>query len=362
MTVNTTPTKISELATPALIIDQTILKKNIQTMNQILKESNIRLRPHYKSHRCIEIAKLQMENGPVGITCSKLGEAADLVSHGFKDVLIANQITATDKIHQLAKLALQSHLTVCVDTPENILLLEKIMEQHHATLYILIEYEIGMKRCGVNTKEEFLALVQLIFQCKHLRFMGIQAYAGQLSHEADYDLRLQETMKVEKRLSELIAFLDEHQINTPVVSGCSTGTIGFRTQFKSVYTEFQAGSYLFMDSTYNQLALPFESSLFMLATVISTKENRIVTDVGAKSFSMDQNLPMLLSDCPYSDTVVNEEHTIHTAFGHHYHVNDTVKYIPGHCCATINMFDAVYLTEGDKVIQKLDVTSRGKSF
>ena len=112
--------KIERLETPALIVDAKILNENIMAMNEMLKDSKLSLRPHYKSHKCAMIAHLQIKNGAKGMTCAKLSEAIDLADCGIEDILIANQITEEKKIRRLADLAGDCHLTVCVDNKENL--------------------------------------------------------------------------------------------------------------------------------------------------------------------------------------------------------------------------------------------------
>ena len=112
--------KIENIQTPALILDKKILLENIDAMNTMLKDSNLRLRPHYKSHKCDYLAHFQIENGAKGMTCAKISEAIDLVDSGIEDILIANQIVDDKKIRRLAELAGDCRLTICVDDINNI--------------------------------------------------------------------------------------------------------------------------------------------------------------------------------------------------------------------------------------------------
>jgi len=143
--------QINQMETPVLILDMDKMEANIRTMQKLVQSCGIALRPHYKSHKCPQIAQWQMEAGAVGITCAKLGEAEDLVNAGIKDVLIANQVIDPAKIARLAHLARGCRLGICVDDEENINNLEKAAALAGSTLYCLIEYEVGMNRCGVET-------------------------------------------------------------------------------------------------------------------------------------------------------------------------------------------------------------------
>jgi D-serine deaminase-like pyridoxal phosphate-dependent protein len=142
--------KINQLDTPCLIIDKAAFDENRRTLQTLMQHTNMQLRPHYKSHRCPAIARLQIQDGAKGMTCAKLGEAEDLAAAGIQDILIANQIVQPEKLPRLAELAGKCRLTVCVDCAENVLALEKALAETGHTLYCLVEYDIGMKRCGVD--------------------------------------------------------------------------------------------------------------------------------------------------------------------------------------------------------------------
>lgn len=259
---------IAGISTPALILDVNILKENAEKMKKLLEGSNLKLRPHYKSHKCAAIAKWQIASGAIGMTCAKLSEAEDLCDAGIEDILIANQIVDPVKIRRAVDLAGNCRLTVCVDSPENVDALSRAAANCGNTIHCLVEYDIGMGRCGIMTEEAVLSLARHIADCDHLTFEGIQAYAGHLSHMEDPELRKASTGENYKRLRSLITYLQENGMEVKTVSGGSTGTSVIKAA-EGLYTELQAGSYLFMDATYRNLGLPFENSLFLLSTVIS---------------------------------------------------------------------------------------------
>jgi len=217
-----------------------------------------------------------------------------------------------------------------------------------------------MKRCGVGTPEEALALVSLISRQPHLRFRGIQAYAGHLSHESDLDKRLADSISIEQSLTALKAYLELNGIAVEEISGMSTGTVPLRKNMKTVYTEAQAGSYLTMDAAYGRMGLPFQNAMFVLASVISAGKDMFYTDAGLKTCSVDQGNPVLAAnaDVPLK---MSEEHITNRWPEHPYRVNDIVRYIPGHGCTNVNLFDRLYLVRGDEVLREIPVTSRGKS-
>ncbi|MBR4099729.1 MAG: DSD1 family PLP-dependent enzyme [Clostridia bacterium] len=349
--------KISGLSTPCLIADINILKANADAMKGILKDSPLQLRPHYKSHKCATIAKWQIENGAIGMTCAKLSEAEDLCDAGIEDILIANQIVDPVKIRRLADLANNCRLTVCVDNIENINALSLAAQSCGSTIGCLIEYDIGMNRCGVIEKEEVLTLAKHISTCKNLVFAGIQAYAGHISHIESLGERKQSTAANYKKLKTLLSYLKEQGIEVKNVSGGSTGTAEIKAA-DGLYTELQAGSYLFMDATYRLLSLPFKNSLFLLTTVVSQRDGLTVVDAGVKTCGTDQGMPVLYNGTA-KEIIASEEHFQIHNYTQNTTVGEKLLLVPAHCCSTINLHDKIYLVDGDKVVDRILITAKG---
>ena len=216
--------KTHNLETPALLVDKQAMLRNMEKMDGILSGTSMALYPHYKSHKCPAIAKIQLERGAKGITCAKLGEALDLQAAGVTNIVIANQIVQAEKLPKLASLAHKCRLTVCVDQMQNVLDLEQAMAQAgDGKLHVLVEYDVGMKRCGVSTHEEFLALAKLVSAQPHLVFEGIQAYAGHLSHEEQAEKRFADVQRIEADVAALKAFCEENGVKVAEICGGSTG-------------------------------------------------------------------------------------------------------------------------------------------
>lgn len=349
--------KISGLSTPALVLDVNILKANAEAMDKILEGSSLKLRPHYKSHKCAALAKWQMKNGAIGMTCAKVSEAEDLCDAGVEDILIANQVVDPAKVRKVAELAKNCRLTICVDNEENIDALSAAARSCGATVYCLVEYDIGMQRCGVVEKEEALALAKHISAKENLVFDGIQAYAGHISHIEKAPVRKEMTAENYARLKELLAYLKEHGICVNTVSGGSTGTAQIKAM-EGLYTELQAGSYLFVDATYRLLDLPFQNSLFLLTTVVSKRDDLTVVDAGVKTCGVDQGMPGPQKGS-IREIVASEEHFQLHGYTGQEKVGDKLLLVPAHCCSTVNLHDKIYLVDGEDVVDRLLITARG---
>lgn len=350
---------IEQLETPALVLDLDAAEHNIAVMNGHMARTGLALRPHFKSSKSTYIAKMQIREGAKGITCAKVSEAEVLVQSGIDDVLIANQVVEPSKLARIAYLAGCCRLTVCADRAENIMQLQAAALAQNTVIHIYIEYDVFMRRCGVDTPDEFLALARLAASCSNLVFDGIQAYAGHLSHEEDYETRMEQSARVEQRVAQLKGYLEQNGVEVRQVSGISTGTIEFRPA-DTVYTEAQAGSYIYMDTSYNALGLGLRNALFVLAQVMN-KNEYIITDAGLKSISTDQR-PPVFRYYPDREVRFSEEHSQILSEGVNLEIGDKLLIIPSHCCTTVNLYDHMYITRNGKVTGRVAIDGRGKSW
>ena len=147
------------------------------------------------------------------------------------------------------------------------------------------------------------------------------------------------------------------RIFTRTVSGGSTGTSIIKA-VEGLYTELQAGSYLFMDATYHELGLPFAPSLFLLTTVVSVRDSLVVVDGGVKSCGVDQGMPLPVG-FSVSKIVASEEHFQLHDPSEKFSVGDKICLMPAHCCSTVNLHDRIYLVDQGKVTDRYPVTARG---
>ena len=351
--------RVEHIETPALILEKSVFEANMQAMKELLSGSSLQLRPHYKSHKCADIAHMQIESGAIGMTCAKLSEAEDLIDSGIEDVLIANQVVEPAKIARLAHLANRCRLTVCVDNEENIDALSAAAQAAGSAIHCLVEYEIGLRRCGVTTHEEVVSLAARIARCENLVFDGVQAYAGHLSPETDEKTRRAETEKNAADLRKLLALLESRGLPAKTLSGGSTGTAAIKAE-EGLYTELQAGSYLMMDATYRDLHLPFRNSLFILSTVLSSRPGLAVIDAGVKSCGVDQGMPAIVGvEC--GEISACEEHFQLMNPSRQLKVGEKVRLIPGHCCSTMNLHEKIYVVDEGRVVGRLRITARGAS-
>ena len=160
-------------------------------------------------------------------------------------------------------------------------------------------------------------------------------------------------------MAALKAFCEQNGVKVAKICGGSTGFAHEKPK-NTVYTQVQFGSYLFLDRSFLPLELQFEQALFVETTVLSVKPDRVVVDCGVKTMTMDQ-YPPYFPAFPEAQLSFSEEHTTLLVENAALKPGDKLRYVPGHCCTTINIFDRMYAIEGEEVVDCWQVTSRGKA-
>ncbi|MFQ6114100.1 MAG: alanine racemase, partial [bacterium] len=277
----------NELDTPALLVDLDRLEANISNMAEFAESQKVNLRPHTKTHKCPEIAKMQLKAGAVGIACAKVGEAEVMAASGLSDILIANEIIGKQKIKRLIELSRKIRLCVAVDSLFGANSLENAFQQAKKTLHVVIEVNCGQNRCGVLPGEDALRLATAISQLNHLKLRGLMTHAG----HAYYQTTQEDIERIGTHEGEVMVetaeLLRTNGIAVEVVSTGSTPTAKYCGRVRGV-TEIRPGNYVFYDLTQVDLfsCKLRDCALSVLATVTSRPtKNRVVVDAGKKALT-----------------------------------------------------------------------------
>ncbi len=361
--------KLSEVDTPALVLDLDIFDRNRRTLKEKLVGLPINFRPHAKSHKCPRIAHLQIQDGASGICCQKVSEAEVMVNAGISDILISNQIVGEKKISRLVELAQLTAISVCVDNIANIDQLNQFAGKSKVQLNVLAEMDVGTGRCGVRDKYQLLNLVEHITTCKHLNFRGIQAYHGKAQHVRDHQTRKQHIHKASNIVKLAIQTLKEKSIFCDLVSGGGTGTMEFEAN-SGIFNEVQPGSYIFMDGDYSKNLdehgkpiTNFAQSLFLLTSIMSRPTaNRAIVDVGLKSVAVDSGLPTPITDGIRFSGASDEHGILDIDNNNNLDLGEKIKLIPGHCDPTVNLHDWIIGYRGDRVKEVWPIEALGAFF
>jgi D-serine deaminase-like pyridoxal phosphate-dependent protein len=335
---------IELIPTPALVVDAEALYHNLRFLAGYFARRSAKLRPHFKSHKCVTLAKRQLEAGSaVGITCAKLSEAEVLVRGGVTDVLIANQVVGREKAQRLAILNRSAQVRCAVDSAQQVSELGAAATANGVTIGVLVEVDVGMQRCGVSPGEPVLTLARSIQDTRGLSFDGLQAYEGHLVTLPDAAERRTKVQEAMQAVQATVELLKREAIGCRIISGGGTGTYEITGQLPH-FNEIQAGSYALMDSSYKKVVPALRNALVVLATIISAKTNFAVADVGLKGMGNEFGLPVLLDTPEAKPRYIAEEHPPIDDVA--VSVGQKVRIIPSHGCTTCNLHRRLWIAAG----------------
>ena len=355
---------IAEIDTPALLLDLDIMEQNIDRMAGAFRGVTAELRPHAKTHKTPIIAHKQLAAGAIGITCAKVGEAEVMVEGGIRDILIANQVVGARKIARLVSLARHADLIVAVDDPQNVEELSQAAQVAGASLRVLVEVDVGMRRCGVPPGEPTLTLARQVEKAPGLTFTGLMGYEGHLVFVPSLEERVHRVHTDMQALIDTVSFLESHGLPVNIVSAGGTGTAMITGRLPRI-TEIQAGSYVFMDGRYKTIeGVDFDCALTLLTTVISRPlPERIIIDAGMKTLTHEFGLPRFKEREDLELVGLSEEHgtvklkdpSVSLKPG------DKLEIVPSHGDTTLNIHDCYYGLRNGRVAAIWPIAARGKS-
>lgn len=359
-----------EFNTPVLVVDRDALGRNVQKMAALAKRAGVALRPHAKSHKSLAIARLQLDAGAVGLCCAKLGEAEVLAAGGVESLLVTSPVVSAPAIARLVALnARIPDLMVAVDNPANVAALAAAARGR--PLKVIIDIDPGIRRTGVGSVEAAVALLKAIHSADTLIFKGVQMYCGIQQHIKDYKERYAAIEERTSYLRSIVAALEENGGASAMITGSGTGTHHIDARL-GLLTEWQVGSYVFMDRQYAECDLAddkvqaFEYSLFIDARVVSANTRGIATiDAGYKAMATDGGPPVVLSGAPQGSNYIfmGDEHglIVDPAQQHTWSVGDIVRLAVPHCDPTVNLYDAYHVVSGETLQEIWPVSARGRS-
>ena len=364
------------IETPAVLVNMSRVKENIQDMQKEAERCGCRLRPHIKTHKIPELARLQLEAGARGITCAKVSEAEAMADAGFDDIFIAYPVIGPGKMARIAALSGRVRLRVGVDSLAGAVALSEAAVQNGCAIRVMLEIDTGLARTGVQPYVA-LKLARELVRLPSLVFDGIYTFKGPvLGGAATTDVA---AAAVEERdiMLRTAESLRAEGIAVSEISGGSTPT-GKAAMRAGGLTEVRSGTYIFYDmmGVGMKLVDTDHCAARVLATVVSTPTPELaVIDAGAKAISSD----CTLGTPPYyfrgyasvagrPDLVLsrmNEEHGMLRSLDASgaqaptgLSIGERIELIPNHICTTINLYNFIYLDDG-KQLRPTVVALRG---
>jgi D-serine deaminase-like pyridoxal phosphate-dependent protein len=353
---------VSELDTPALLLDLDRLQHNIDLMAAHFKERGVAWRPHAKAYKCPAIAHLVRRAGAIGVTVAKVSEAEVMAAAGIDDILVAHLLVGPSKVARLAALQHQGDVKVTVDHPDQVGPLGQAAVAAGVKIGVLVDVDIGMRRTGVATTAGAVELARLVSTTSGLRFDGLMGYEGHTLMIPDPATKRSAIITAIGRLLQARDAVESAGLNCRIISAGGSGSYQYSADIPGL-TEIQAGGGIFACRYYTQGCnvqghLP---ALTLLATVVSRPAaDRAILDIGQKSVSQHQT-PPVLRDYPNCRVIgLSAEHaTIELEPGNALRIGEKVHVIPGYSDFTFVLHDRVLGFRKERVSAAWDLLGRG---
>jgi D-serine deaminase-like pyridoxal phosphate-dependent protein len=362
------PTTKDDIPTPALLVDLDALEFNLQKMAEQCRRTGCAFRPHAKTHKCPEIARLQIESGAVGVCVATVPEAEAMVAAGIPGVLLTSPIVEPGKVVRMVNLARkEAGVMLALGHRHEVELLSQAAGDQDVIVDVLVDVDVGDRRTGVPPGQPALELARRIDRANNLRLQGLQAYAGFASHKKGFLSRRQVSQECMAKAVETRDLFNRSGLNASILSGGSTGTYNIDSEIDGV-TELQVGSYVVMDVGYRKIGgqgdddlyADFKPSLTALTTVVSaTYGDQVSVDAGGKAFAgSDRPEPTGWNGLTYDGFGDEFGRLTVQGDGKLPRLGDRLSLIVPHCDPTISLYDRIYAVRGDKIEDIWPVAAR----
>lgn len=357
-----------DLPTPCLVVDLDGLEANLTKMAGYLRGQGRAFRPHAKSHKCSEIAKMCVAAGAVGACTAKIGEAEVLDVSGL---LITTPMVGRHRVERAVRLAGAKPDTIFVaDDLGNLEDLNAAAGMAGVKLRVAVDLNVT-NRTGVMPGTAAVEFVEKLVRMGNLEFAGIQAYAGHCAHISGFEARKKGSEEAMGRAVETRWMLEKRGIVCNWLSGGSTGTYNIDSHIDGI-TELQPGSFLFMDIDYNKIGgkdgNPFYSDFVNTLTVLTTVYSRpsadlAIVDAGFKAMATDKPFPAEARTVPGSLYAFSgDEHgrffLEHAA--RKVNLGERLEFVVPHCDPSVNLYDRMFAVRGEQVEAVWRVDARGR--
>jgi len=358
---------IEDLPTPAVLVDLDVLERNLARTAERARSAGVKLRPHAKTHKVVEIGRMQIALGAVGLSLAKVGEAEVFAAAGFQDIFLAYPTVGGDRARRLLALGDRLRLAVGADSVEGASTLSAVFHQARRTLEVLLKIDCGFHRVGVQPGAA-LEVARKVAELPGLRLRGVFTHAGQAYH-AEMPSAVAEIGRSEGEILAAAAReMRDAGLAIEDVSVGSTPTAAHAMRVAGV-TECRPGNYVYHDAS--QVALgscsPKECAMTVAATVVSVPAaDRAVVDAGSKTLSSDPLRPraggygLLLGTASRLERLSEEHGVVKVEPGDRFRIGQRVSILPNHACVVSNLHDRVYGVRAGVVETEFAVAARGR--
>jgi D-serine deaminase-like pyridoxal phosphate-dependent protein len=371
---------LTQLRTPCVLVDATRVERNLEGLQSAATSRGLRLRPHAKTHKSVALAMRQVAAGAVGICCAKLGEAEVFAAAGIDDIRLPYPLNPVNA-DRVVELLDRTRLSFIVDHPAVARGWSDAMRRAGRDVDILVKVDVGFHRCGIDPERaDAVDVVARIADLPGLRFKGLLSHAGH-GYGATSEEDVRAIAEAEARtLNGLTEALRVKGLDVSEISVGATPTLRYSLEQDGV-TELRPGNYIYFDRT--QVALGAadwdDCALTVLARVVTKPSaDRIILDSGSKTLTND--LARGFAPAPGYGAVLrsisgvqapDESLTIERLSEEHANVRvmagaqalepgDLVRIVPNHSCVVSNLVDAAWLVDGERAVERLEISARGR--
>jgi D-serine deaminase-like pyridoxal phosphate-dependent protein len=354
---------VERLDTPSPIVLADVMQDNIDRMQGFAARHTLDVRPHVKTHKCVEIGRRQVKAGAVGITAGNVGEAEVFAAAGFDDIFIAYPVWAAGtKGPRIRKLAETTRLRVGVDNVAAINALADAMGTEPERLQVVIEVDCGARRSGAPPAAA--GHLALAARKRGLVPLGVFTYPGHGS--AGPDARKGAAADQDAALTTAVRSLNAAGVTAEVVSAGSTPTVEFATN--SVITEIRPGEYVFNDLNNTRLGACTEDqiALFVAGTVVSDwVPDQVILDIGTKVLGREGNPGIGYGGIAGTNAVLSKVNEYHGFLplppgGFRPGIGTVLPVVPNHVCPVVVNFEEYIITDSTGAsLERWPVDARG---
>ena len=348
---------INELDSPALVVFPERVKHNIQLAIDMIGDIS-RLRPHIKTNKSPDVAKLMLNAGITKFKCATIAEAEMLALCNAPDVLLAYQPLGP-KLNRFVSLIIKYPATKFSCLTDNIAAADEqasVFNSNNLTVPVFIDLNVGMNRTGIDPDEKAIDLAKHCSTLKGISLIGLHAYDG---HIRDVDFKIKKEQC--DQAFEAVEKLNEKLKLQTIVMG---GSPAFSVHCKRKNIECSPGTFVYWDKGYLDLCpeQKFLPAIVLVTRVISLPaSNKICIDLGHKSVSAENEISkrvFFLNAEGLKPIGQSEEHLVlETINNHSYKVGDIFYGLPYHVCPTVALYERVFTIENARPD---DPVGRGK--
>jgi D-serine deaminase-like pyridoxal phosphate-dependent protein len=330
-----------ELETPALCLDLDIYQRNAARMADfIIRRCQLNWRPHMKGQKAVELGRLAIDAGAIGVTCATVYEAEAMVDAGVNNILLANQVVGERKAQRLARLQNKATVIAATDSSAHLAILARAAQAVGVTIPVIVEIDVGMGRCGIAPGEPAVALAREAAATPGILLRGLMGWEGHIL-KYDPEEKVRQSQQSMTLLIDTANAFRQAGLSTEIVSAAGSGTFQVSAPIAGL-TEIQAGGGVFSDLSYQKWGLEHEFALTIVTRVVSRPNpTRAIVDGGFKTMSFCHGFPSPIGVEGVQSVVLSAEHgTLEfTQPNDTLRVGDTVEFIPGYTDSTVCLHD-----------------------